>query len=185
MSWIKRNWYIPAGGLLLIASGSNNIISILKKTVGIRETGQDSGFTNKAFEAELKALEWQPGWAWCVMFAKRTWSHWLKGDKRKVAMNLMQANSQVTWNNFKKDKSGYFVLTTSGKPKHVGAIAIFQNVYNSARGHAAVVTEIHDNHFVATEGNYNNQVEGNVIRPYNYNTANKEGLRLIGFINVK
>lgn len=181
IAWLKKHWYVPAGLLLL---SSSSVQSIVNKTIGIRETGGGAGFSNKAFEAEMKELGWQPWWSWCVMYAKYTWSHWLKGAKRDQAMKLINVNSQQTWSNFRKDTSGYFEL--SDKPKHIGAIAIWQGAVNSGTGHAGIVTKIPADYsyFETAEGNYSNKVS-TVKRYYNYNTANSEGLKLRGFINVK
>ncbi|MPN04045.1 hypothetical protein SDC9_151281 [bioreactor metagenome] len=182
INWLKKYWYVPAGLILL---SSSSVQSIVKKTIGIQETGGGSGFSNKAFEAEMKELGWQPWWSWCVLYAKYSWSHWLKGKERAKAMELLNANSQQTWSNFRKDTSGLFEL--SDKPKHVGAIAIWQGAVNKGTGHAGIVTKIPSDYksFITWEGNYNNQVAKDITRYYNYTTANSEGLKLKGFINVK
>lgn len=178
---IKKYWYLPVGGLLLIMSNSS-LMATFRNTLGIKEVyGRDSAFTDKKFETELKKLGWQPGWQWCMMYTKYVWSKWLVGKRKEHAMKLISANSQMTWNNFRTDTSGYFEL--SSKPQK-GAIAIWQGVNNTAAGHGAIVKEVNKDNFITVEGNYSNQVK-QVTRPYNYSYANSEGNRLIGFINVK
>lgn len=185
LNWLKTHWYIPVGGIILL-SPQKSIAAIARLTDGIKEIGYDSGFSSKKFQAEMIGLKWQPGWAWCVMYAKYVWSHWLKGAKRKRAMELISANSQVTWNNFKNDKSGLFILTTD-KPRHEGAIVIWTGALNNGTGHAGIVRKIPKDYksFVTVEGNYGNQVKDDITRYYNFTTANSEGLILKGFINVK
>lgn len=185
IDWLKKHWYLPAaGGFLLISSGSS-IKSISSKTDEIKGKPGYQGFSDAAFEAELKKLGWQSGWAWCVMYAKYTWSHWLKGRKKLRAMELINANSHATWKNFETDQSGYFEL--SKKPKHIGAIAIWQGAANNGTGHAGIVTKIPSDYsyFETIEGNYGNNVHSEIKRTYNYFAANSEGLILKGFINVK
>jgi hypothetical protein len=178
---IKKYWYVPVGLLLLVLSNSS-LRSTFRKTLGIKEvSGRDFAFTNKAFEADLKKLGWQPGWQWCMMYVKYVWSKWLSGKRKELAMKLISANSQITWTNFRNDNSGIFEL--SSKPK-TGSIAIWQGMNNPAAGHGAIVKTVQSDHFITVEGNYSNQVK-EVKRSYNYSYANSEGNRLIGFINVK
>lgn len=175
---LKKHWYIPTAiGALLLLKG---VQPVLNRTLNIEETGNNAGFTDKNFEAALKKLGWQPGWHWCVMYAKYVWSKWLKGAKKLRAMQLISANSQVTYSNFEKDTSGYFEV--SKKPQK-GSIVIWQR--SSTSGHAGIVEKINsDNTFTSIEGNQSDKVT-RVKRTYNFTTVNSEGLKLRGFINIK
>ncbi|MBN2727823.1 MAG: CHAP domain-containing protein [Bacteroidales bacterium] len=181
---LKKYWYVPVGAISLLLLSSKSVRGVVAKTIDIKEIGNDAGFSNKSFEAELKKLDWQPGWAWCVMYTKYVWSKWLKGKRKEAAMKLFSANSQITWNNFKNDKSGYFEVSKTPK---VGSIAIWQGYYNKATGHAGIVTKVEPGYFETIEGNYGNKVEDGIKRKYNYYTPTPapENLVLIGFINVR
>lgn len=175
---LKRYWYIPAGVALIVLSGG--LSKTLKQTVGLKETGNNAGFEDKQFEAEMKKLGWQPGWHWCVIYVKYVWNKWLSGAKKLRAMQLIVANSQTTYNNFLKDTSGYFQISKTPKK---GSIAIWQR--SSTSGHAGIVESINsDNTFTSIEGNQSDKVS-RVKRSYNFDKANSEGLKLRGFINIK
>jgi hypothetical protein len=181
---------IIAGGALTYlfvkgVSGGNNWIKKLKEqlalTANISEIGSNAGFSDANFQKELVALGWQSGWSWCVMYSKYVWSKILPKKKWDVAKNLIVVNSQNTWTNFDKDKSGYFKLSKTPK---IGSIAIWKSSQNPANGHAGIVYEVHNDYFMTQEGNYGTGVGEQVKRTYNWDSANKEGLVLRGFINV-
>lgn len=155
----------------------------LKLTAGISEIGADAGFSNEEFQKALKELGWSAGMAWCVFYSKYIWSKILPKKKWDVAKNLLTGNSQTTWANFEKDKSGYFEL--SSKPK-VGSIAIWQYPDATWKGHAGVVTSVDRNTFLAQEGNYAGKVSAGVKRQLVFDkVVETEGFKLLGFINVK
>lgn len=197
MSFLQKNKEIfiaagiIAGGALTYlfvkgVSGGGDWVKKLKEqlslTGNISEVGGDNvSFSSPEFQKELVALGWQSGWSWCVMYSKYIWSKILPKKKWEVAKNLIVVNSQNTWANFEKDKSGYFKLAK--KPKE-GSIAIWKSSKNPANGHAGVVYEVHSDYFMTQEGNYGSGVGQKVKRYYNFDVANNENLVLRGFINV-
>lgn len=183
---------IIAGGALTYlfvkgVSGGGDWVKKLKErlslTAGISEIGADAGFSDAEFQKALKELGWSAGMAWCVFYSKYIWSKILPKKKWDVAKNLLTGNSQTTWANFEKDKSGYFEL--SSKPK-VGSIAIWQYPDATWKGHAGVVTSVDRNTFLAQEGNYAGKVSAGVKRQLIFDkVVEKEGFKLLGFINIK
>lgn len=183
---------VIGGGLVYLlvkslASGKSIVKQLqdeLNLTLNIKEVGGDNvSFSDPAFQKEITSLGWQVGWAWCVLYAKYIWSKILPEKKWNAAKSLISNNSQVTWANFDKDKSGYFVK--SDKPK-VGSIAIWRYPEKPWNGHAGIVTEVHDDYFMTQEGNYGGGVS-KVKRKYdfNQNVSTTEKFRLVGFINIK
>lgn len=198
MNFIQKNKEIfiaagiIAGGALTYlfvkgVSGGGDWVKKLKEqlslTAGISEIGADAGFSDAEFQKALKELGWSAGMAWCVFYSKYIWSKILPKKKWDVAKNLLTGNSQTTWANFQNDKSGYFEL--SSKPK-VGSIAIWQYPYDKSKGHAGVVSSIEGKTFLAQEGNYAGKVSAGVKRQLIFDkVVEKEGFKLLGFINIK
>jgi hypothetical protein len=187
------NWVLGIASILLISKlAMEDIITEAASYIGSKEKLNNSGFENAQLEKDMKSVGWTKGASWCVFFTKMIWwkyltkklpNHWL------IASKLITGNSQDTYKNFTKDKSGLFVVSAKAS---VGAIVIFQKYSNNIplwEGHAGIVESYSDASYTTIEGNTNNDGSNNGDGVYRkvrkYTTANPTGLRLKGFINIK
>jgi len=109
-------------------------------------------------------------------------------------MRLISRNSQNTFNNFLKDKSGLFKIAERPRP---GDLAIWrwhdQWGNSTGKGHAGIVERVLGNKFRTVEGNTTSLVlnsrEGLVVARKDHDLTEygpiKQGLRLRGFIRYK
>ena len=150
------------------------IINIANNYIGQQEIPPNTGFQEKWFEEDLKAVGWQKNFMWCVLFCKLVYKEAYKLIDISIYTNIIRplfsANSQKLWKRFKE--AGY----TSDKPIP-GAIAIWK--LSKSRGHAGIVkTVLGDNDFITIEGN-----KGDKVSIVNRTIKNKTGYKLLGFIH--
>lgn len=104
---------------------------------GIVEIQPNKGWTNKAFEADMRGIGWLPGDEWCadsvILIYKKAYS--LKAAIWAVARRLLSANAQLTGRNFHSDK-----VWPTGMIPRLGAIGIYQSGNSLVYGHADIVT---------------------------------------------
>lgn len=122
------------------------------KWVGIKEVGNNEGFSSSVFEQMMKNVGWKSSDQWCMYFAKAIHYESYK-DKPKVQAKIkkiLTGNTQESFVNAQNDKTGTY--TTSTTPK-VGDLLIWQRSTNKARGHVGVVTAIKKGMVETIEGN--------------------------------
>ena len=178
------------------AAGTSIIAAIILTAVtliGTQEKPNNSGWYDAAFQKEMVAAGWHKGDSWCVYFCKVVWNKSITNDTvRTLAMKMIVGNSQSTLANFRKDTSGWFVLTDSARK---GSIVIWQHMKNGVpewSGHAGIVDSVypagHKYDWSSIEGNTNNNGSSNgyiVLRKdrrYNWKAVN--GLRIKKFIGI-
>lgn len=177
---------------ILIYWQKRRVIRFAKSLIGQTEISGNMGFNDPEFQKLMEGVNWNPGDQWCVYFAKVVWVNKYKDIKDKL-MTLISGNSQITYNNFKNDKTGLF--SVSEIPK-VGDIVIWQYINSSGvaenRGHAGIVTKVKiSGDFHTIEGNTTSGStgsEGYVVaeKKHNLSEFNKtKGLKLKGFIHYK
>lgn len=161
---------------------------------GIKEIGNNAGFSNEAFENMLREIGWKGGEPWCMYFAKAIYVNALPKLADDFSKSL-SGSTQLSFNNVALGKSQSLEVITSGKPR-VGDIAIWQRLNDSSKGHAGVVIKVTDNgqKFETIEGNANYQPsfqgEGDLVdkieHDLNYNGTNSTypNLKLRGFIRL-
>lgn len=161
---------------------------------GIKEIGNNAGFSNEAFENMLREIGWKGGEPWCMYFAKAIYVNALPKLADDFSKSL-SGSTQLSFNNVALGKSQSLEVITSGKPR-VGDIAIWQRLNDSSKGHAGVVIKVRDNgqKFETIEGNANYQPsfqgEGDLVdkieHDLNYNGTNSTypNLKLRGFIRL-
>jgi hypothetical protein len=157
-----------------------------KQFEGMKETANNSGFQDKAFQKMMEESGWHSGDQWCMFFAKMVWINTYKADEEKLKV-LLNGSSQDSYRRAVADKGKTVIVTKEPK---VGDIVIFQRFsggVGSSSGHAGIVTKVNGKKsFQTIEGNTNEAgaAEGTIVlkkeRSFNWNT--KDGLRLKGFI---
>ena len=177
----------------------NAAIQFAREQVGKKEFKGNQGFQDKLLDTVMRQVGFENGWAWCALFAEACWAYPMFDGKSKVIASIsdnFSANAVRTLENFEKDDTGLFVV--SKKPK-IGSIVIFEKRRSGkpvrtgiwTLGHAGIVETVHNEKFVAIEGNTYSAGgrEGIEVarknRPYNFD--GKSGLCVKGFIecNVK
>lgn len=123
------------------------------KYLNIREIGRDNkGFNDVIFQSDLAKIGWKIGQSWCCYFCLLVYLETYKNyPKIQTAIKkIIDGSTQKSFLRAQTDKTKTF--TTSKTPK-VGDIAIWQNVNNTARGHAAIVIKVNTNTITTIEGN--------------------------------
>jgi len=175
----------------------NEVLKFAESQVGKQEISGNNGFKDKFLDMVMRRVGFQNGWAWCALFAEACWSYPTYEGKSKVIATIsdcFSANAVRTYENFKKDQDENFEV---GKDPMPGSVVIWEKRRNGdpvktgvwTIGHAGIVKEVHEDHFIAIEGNTNSHGgrEGIEIavkkRAFNY--YDKNGLCLVGFITPK
>jgi len=125
---------------------------LANKWVGIKEIGNNQGFSSKVFENMMRVVGWRSTDEWCMYFAKAIHYESYK-DKPKIQAKIkkiLTGSTQESFVNAKNDKTGTY--TTSNTPK-VGDVLIWQRSSNPAKGHAGVVTAVKNGMVETIEGN--------------------------------
>jgi len=160
----------------------NKISSTARRFLGQEETGSNKAFKSSRFEKLMKSAGWYSGAQWCAFFAKMVVLKSLSGQKKELAQKLLSGSTQMTWSNFKNDKSGLFKI--SDKPKK-GAVIIWQSLNNSAKGHTGIVSKVTSKGYEVIEGNSNYGGHSGIVKKLSYRfDENPKGLKLKGFIIV-
>jgi hypothetical protein len=163
--------------------------------IGQKELPNNGGFRDPVLDMLMRRVGFQDGYAWCALFAEACYSYPQYEGKSKVLNTIsdcFSANAVRSYENFKNDTSGYFVV--DNKQAVPGSIVIWEKKKNGDAvkngvwtiGHAGIVEEVHDGYFIAIEGNGNSSGgrEGiEVVRKQrDYNQYSSDGLCLKGFI---
>jgi len=166
------------------------IVKQALKYVGEKELKGNSGFENEVFWMKMEAVGFDPGEAWCALFAELIWREGYGQYNSLYDSQLEKLFSQsavATFNNFKKS-----TWLTSLEPAP-GDVVIWQ-MHKAGRphwsGHAGIVTKVLNKEFDTVEGNTNaaGGREGIEVtikrRVLNFDTK-LNGLVLKGFIKPK
>lgn len=158
------------------------IVKTAKKYIGEKEIEPNMGFINPVFQKVMYDLgNWRPGFEWCASFARMIWLSALDSKKSKVAEKLLSPSSQMTYDAFSKDNSGFFEISSVPKP---GAIAIWRSVKEPGKGHAGIFIGKASDKFLFIEGNKGQKVSltsYTLEKMLNYSSS----MKLRGFINLK
>ena len=160
------------------------IVEIAKQYIGKKEKPGNTGFVDPTMEKDLRAVGWQPGWAWCATFCEvLAWKAYPTMIEKLKGLFVPSAVN--TFRNLQK--AGY----KSTMVPEVGAFVFWQRMKDGAaqwQGHCGVVSEVIDaKTFKSIEGNTNGagSREGDgvyektrVIRKVD------DGLQVIGFIKI-
>lgn len=176
---------------------SDNAISYLGKQELKKDTTNDGvnnptfgnfGFADPAFQNEMLEEGWQPGWAWCAIFARVVFVNCFP-EQAKILRSLFSPSAVQTFNNFKK--AGYQVSMTPA----VDSLVIWQTIKGGAAqatGHAGIVVSCSGAKdpaaFESVEGNTSTpgEREGYIVarHPHRVVADVKSGLKVLGFITI-
>jgi len=159
----KLLFFVAIGGIILLSSftrkkskmsEAEKIIKTAKLYEGIKEVGNNQGFTNAAFQNMMSSVGWKSGDQWCAFFCKAVYNNALPELASDFNKSL-GGSTQRTFNNVKAGKSQHLKVVTSGTPA-IGDIVIWVNKSDSSKGHAGIVIELNGgNSFTCIEGNVN------------------------------
>lgn len=172
------------------------IIEFAESMVGKQEIAGNMGFHDPFFDMLMRRVGFENGWAWCSLFAEACWSHPTYTGKSKVIASIsdnFSANAVRTFENFKKDRTGLFVVD---REPDKGAVVIWEKRRGGdpvktgiwTLGHAGIVKGFTPSIIHTIEGNTNSSGgrEGIEVaqkrRTYNFDDRN--GLCLLGFIKM-
>jgi CHAP domain len=156
-----------------IAAGpadAGNLVSILKKYVGKREEGNNSGEMVKGF---LKSVGLGTGNPWCMAFVYAIFEEFCKG--KGIATPLYKTGAVLTfWNESKKKspESCIDARAAVADPSLVKPGQIFIKS-RTGGGHTGIVVKVEGDSFVSVDGNSSDQVKLN-----RYKIAN-----MLGFVD--
>lgn len=161
---------------------ADKIIEVASRYVGIKELGDNQGFTDKAFEADLTKLGWHTGWAWCVFAAEKVWIDAYRELGASEAFikrlrKLFNPSAQKTFKQF-SEANDFKVVNYPEK----GAIAIWAT--GRYTGHAALVDIFDEKCFNTFEGNTDvrGTRDGDGFYKSRRQLRYKDSFRLLGFI---
>jgi hypothetical protein len=158
---------------------------VARKYIGQTEKPGNSGFNDEQFEAYMKAVGFEKGFAWCSLFAELVFKEAIP-EKFDELDKLFSASTVQTFKNFRdaaypigyvpvKDWLVIWQMQKDGKPQW--------------SGHAGIVSEVKSTwEFNSIEGNTNSQGdrEGFEVAEMDRKIVAevKNGLRVLGFIHI-
>jgi hypothetical protein len=171
----------------------NSIILIAANYLGQKETTQNSGFQDPAFQAKMEKIGWETGEAWCASFAKLVFLESYQNDLARLSEleHLFSKSAVQTYRNF--DESNWKTRNKDGSPitvPQVGALVVWRKG-RSQSGHIGVVVQVNTpTDYESIEGNTNDEgaregYEVAVRRRIIRRTFDSDGLNLLGFILPK
>jgi hypothetical protein len=156
---------------------------VARKDIGKKEKPGNLGFLDPEHEKKLRAVGWQPGWAWCSS-QQEAWVWEAYPDLKDKVKGLFVPSAVNTFRNLVR--AGYKPLD-----KPVANALVYWQKYDDGKalwqGHAGVVSEaINDTTFKSIEGNTSNSGSRNGDGVYELTRVIKnevrDGLKVIGFI---
>ena len=161
---------------------NERIVEIAKSYIGITEITPNAGFSCPIFEAGMLSIGWKTGQPWCTYFAELVWIKAYVGTQYgPMLSNLFSGYAIKTMDNFILSEDRIFKVSSIPV---IGSIAIWKHGL-SDKGHAAIVSLVHNNHFDTIGGNEGDKV-GEKIRQLGVihrNDQTDNGLNLLGFLN--
>ena len=134
-------------------------IAINYSNQNITEIQPNAGWTDPAYETDMKAIGWESGDEWCAASAILDWKKGYANspDVWAKAARLVSLNSQQMANNFHADP----VWPTSTDVPKLGAMVVWQEGSSATEGHCGIVVAINGNQFTSVEGNTTSETKPN------------------------
>jgi hypothetical protein len=132
---------------------SDRIVEIARACLGQHETTGNAGFVNPAFEKRMKSVGFEPGMAWCALFAELCWTEAFAELHPELLPEIAARFTPAavpTLNSFRLSR--LFMVGTVPKP---GAVVIWRHSTSGWQGHAGIVVSAEKDVFVTIEGNTN------------------------------
>lgn len=158
------------------------IVEIAIKYLGQAEVSGNKGWNDKSFEAQMRAVGWQPSHSWCCYFTELVAKEAAgKGTPAWAAFDkLFQPSCTATYANFSGSS-----LYKVGKIPKPGSLIVWKYA-QTWKGHIGIVESVKGDVISTIEGNTNKagSREGtHVLRKTRRLVwTNGSGLNLIGFI---
>jgi len=184
----KQYILIGLAALLLLPVGGSAAI-YAKTLTGITEVGNNSGFSNSAFEDMLRSVGWTTNESWCMFFAKAVYLKAFPSLADQI--HRMSGSTQGTYDLVASGALKDFEI--SQRP-HRGDIAIWTHINNPSQGHAGIVLHHALGVMRTVEGNASGAIgfagDGDVVGRYDRPSAigsipKNTTLKLKGFIHRK
>lgn len=169
---------------------NNLIIKQALKYVGERELKGNSGFENETFWMKMEAVGFNPGEAWCALFAELVWREGYGFYNSLFGLQLEKLFSEsavATFNNFRKSD---WITSLEPEPADLVIWQMYKDGRPHWSGHAGIVSKVFTEDFDSIEGNTNASGgrEGVEVaikrRPLDF-TPKNHGLVLKGFVKPK
>jgi len=163
----------------------DKLIEIAKADIGKKEKPGNTGFFDAQLEKDMRAVGWQPGWAWCAGILEK-WAWAAYPEKKEAIKGLFVPSAVNTFKNLVK--AGY----KSTMIPEVGSFVFWQKMDDGKalwQGHCGVVSSVTSpTTFLAIDGNTNSKGsrEGDSVQE-KASVVNREvqdGLKVIGFIKI-
>lgn len=161
------------------------IVEIAKQYIGKKESPGNTGFLDPEMAKDMRAVGWQPGWAWCASFCEMIlWKAY--PNRINEFKELFVPSAVNSYRNLRK--AGY----KDSMVPTVGSFVFWQRMKEGAgqwTGHAGIVVEvISDKEFKSVEGNTNGagsrEGDGVYLKTRVVNPKVQDGLKVIGFITI-
>lgn len=161
------------------------LIEAAKRDLGKKEKLSNSGFEDRELEKAMRAVGWQPGWAWCASIQEK-WIREAYPDRADELNGFFVPSAVATFRNLKN--AGFPVSMTPSE----GALVYWQRMKDGKpqwQGHAGIVTKvINDKEFRSIEGNTNSagSREGDTVAEKSriVRADVDNGLKVIGFVTI-
>lgn len=167
-----------------LKSPGDTIIAAARKYVGIRETGDNGGWDNAAFQDKMKAVGWYVGGQWCAFFVMMIMQEISKGKAKEFFKKTLHCNTQQMWKNLQTPSPYHEVSQTPSK----GALIIYQGVSNPNQGHVEIyVDKAKDGGFNIISGNSGFATGGGqgVVEKHRPASGLGSGYKILGYIKIK
>lgn len=161
------------------------LIDAARKDIGKKEKPNNSGFEDKQLEKDMRAVGWQPGWAWCASIQEK-WIREAYPKRAKELNGFFVPSAVATFRNLKNAGFSVSMVPTEG------ALVFWQRMKDGHalwQGHAGVVAEvINETEFISIEGNSNRagSREGDSVQEKRRLVRGdvENGLKVIGFVKI-
>lgn len=136
-------------------ANGQRIVEIASKYIGIKEKGNNAGFTNAELEKDMLDIGWQRGWAYCILWTKLVW---LKAYQEDI-QHYQSIETTITPSvSLTLTKLKRLLLVDNdwsyGKECIPGSIGLLQ--WGAGKGHAFIVESVDDDGTITTlEANTN------------------------------
>jgi len=127
----------------------------------ITEIQPNKGWTDPAYEADMKSVGWEVNDEWCAAAAILDWKKGYAANPEiwKIAEKLVDLNSQAMARKFHADP----VWPTSTNVPKLGAMVVWQLGSSATEGHCGIVVAIDGNKFTSVEGNTTSETKPNPV----------------------
>jgi hypothetical protein len=158
---------------------------VARLDIGKKEKPGNSGFIDSLHEKELRAVGWQPGWAWCAGQVE-AWVWKAFPSRISELRGLFVPSAVQTFKNLKQAGYNVSMIPT------VGSIVFWQH-YSAGKaewtGHTGVVVEAtNSTSFKSIEGNTNEaggrNGDGVYLKSRTVKSDVQDGLKVIGFVTI-